>query len=444
MPIILMKKAFIRLGAMIAIASVVSGQNVWAQNQTQSSAQTAAIDFCKQSDAESCFYRAVDFAQGKGVPKEHLFANRLFLMACDKGVPDGCYVAGKAVHGGWDNVPKSASQAADLYARSCRMGHVDSCDWAYRVLANGKATKNIARAGIVMEAGCAQGVLLACANGAHIFYDGKRGEQPELADVQRAGPLAAKACDGGHKPEFSCILAEAVYLNPESPAFEPEKGVRYGQKNCDSGVAKSCSGLGSIYHMIEDYETGTPYFVKACEMGKTDVCDTARDWTNYLNQVAAYEAEIAAENAVIDPLLNARQYGQAVSAAINQLRSAEQAERTMTAAINAGAVRQVNTADLYVIASWFRSGPIHDAADRVLAGRGTGLEGTFGTGTNAPGMAAKRYKDLYGSSMPSRSVSSSPSAPSGPSISDVREQARRDFKAAHCNMNSSRALRACQ
>jgi TPR repeat protein len=406
-------------------------------------AQSAKERQCANGSGEDCFFAAADFATGKGVPENKQIAQRLFLQACEKGIPDGCHYAGTMSRKGQGNVPMNMELGISYHERACRMGHEDGCDSVYRALMMDGDYRDIPRGLIAMEAGCARGALKACGYGAVIFNDGGSRNLTQYIDQRRAGPMAGNACDKGNAS--LCPIAENSYLNPDSPAFNAAKGLRYATMNCDNGVKESCSNLGGIYHQIEDYESATRMYERSCELGNESVCKFARDWRKALTERAAWEAERAAEKRELDNLINARRYGDAINVALYQMRSSRQAEYATSAAMRANAMSQVGTQDLYVLASWFQSGPIRDAADREMRARGTGLEGTFGTGTNNAGQAAERYRSLYGSSMPTqRSSPSISNPPAGPSVSQVREQARRDFRNAHCNMNSSKSLHACR
>ena len=154
----------------------------------------------------------------------------------------------------------------------------------------------------------------------------------------------------------------------------------------------------------------------------------------------AYEEQKARNDAIINSALSQGQYGQAVYAAIHQLRSQAHLEQAVMAASRTGAMGQVNTNDLYVIASWFSSGPVRSAANAEMSARGTGLEGTFGEGTNTAGAASARWQEAYGSTLPSpSSSSSSPSAIAVPSAAQISAQTREKYRYAHCTMAGSNA-----
>jgi hypothetical protein len=109
----------------------------------------------------------------------------------------------------------------------------------------------------------------------------------------------------------------------------------------------------------------------------------------------------------------------------------------------------LNTQTLYVLASWFRDGAVAGAVSAELRGRGTGLEGTFGTGTNQPGMAEARWRAANGGGTSAyssyRPEPSSTLAPPVLSSADAASQTRSRYRTAHCEMaNSPRNSPACR
>ena len=106
----------------------------------------------------------------------------------------------------------------------------------------------------------------------------------------------------------------------------------------------------------------------------------------------------------------------------------------------------IATNDLYAAALWFSSGPVRQAADAELAARGTGLEGRFGTGTNSPGAADARWRELYGLSAPTYTSSSASSTPPPmASAADISAATRDRYRYAHCVMSGSNtSAQVCQ
>lgn len=130
-----------------------------------------------------------------------------------------------------------------------------------------------------------------------------------------------------------------------------------------------------------------------------------------------------------------------------QLRSGPLAKEVVKTAIRQNSMGALNTQTLYVLASWFRDGPVNAAVARHLRARGTGLEGTFGTGTNTPGAAEARWRtanggsaNAYGGYRPS--ASSVPAPAPMMSSSSAAEATRRRYRTAHCEMAGSNRITA--
>ena len=412
------------------------------------SAQSESEPACNAGDAEACFYTGAEYAQGLGVPEDKQKAVTFFLRACDGGIPDGCSTSGVLIRAGEGNLEKDVIKGVEYQERACAMGHVDGCEWALgnRISATSEAY-DLQKAIATAKAGCEAGVEKACAWGESWSWDGSKGKYPDMINMVDAGWFAERSCAQGDI--MGCYIAEQAYANPESAAFDAAKGLTYSLINCDEKKNEgSCRNVGGVYLDIGEHELGTLYMRRACEYGHEKACEVAADWERYLAEVAARDARIAARDKTISDLISAGRYGDAVSAALHQIGTKEHAEKAALAARSAGAMGQVRTEDLYALALWFPSGSVRAAADAEMSARGTGLEGTFGTGTNAPGMADARWKDLYGSSAPRYSSSSStPSAPQSTvlSSSDAAAQTREKYRWAHCTMKGSNPSAAvCQ
>jgi TPR repeat protein len=408
-------------------------------------AQSPSEPECLAGNAESCFYVAADYAQGKAVDRDFLMAQSFFLKACEGGIPDGCHYAADMSYAGQWEVPINKPRAINYRQKACEMGHEDACTRLLTELAYDDELQDVPRLIKTYETGCKNrpSCLEACSLGARITYDGLGGNYPDFIDYTRAGPLAARSCDGD--PNGECIIAENTHANPSSPAFDPRLAFKYVTINCEANSGASCGNLGRIYQDIEEFALSATYYEKACALDRDSFCPSAKDMRRYVTEVSERDARIAARQARIDQFLNTGDYAGAVNVALRELKSGDHAKQAAMATINANAMGSIATQDLYVLASWFRDGPIRNAADAEMARRGTGLEGTFGTGTNAPGMADKRYRDLYGSSMPSRATSSGTSSSTPPmkSSSQITADVRKKYRSAHCTMNNNANRNLC-
>lgn len=394
---------------------------------------------CQAGDAEGCFYTGAEYAQGMGVPEDKAKAVTWFLKSCDMGIPDGCTTSGYFYVNGDGNVQKDTVKGVEFMERACAMGHVDGCDKAIgqRLSAQSPA-HDFTKAVSTAKAGCEAGVRNPCFWGLYWAWDGNEGKYPSMIDMANAGWFAERTCDKYHD-EMGCSVAARVYADPEAPTFDAQKGLTYSMIRCDEqNSGGDCRNVAGVYLSIDEYEIGATYLRRACEKGHTESCDRATAWETYNREMAEYEAKIASLNAMVDTPLSQGRYGDAVSAAINATGSRDLAEKAILATKSAGRMSEVATNDLYAAALWFSSGPVRAAADAEMAARGTGLEGTFGTGTNEPGMADARWRQLYGSSAPTYSSSSSPFQPAPmKGASQISAETKQKYRWAHCTMKGS-------
>ncbi|MBY9067276.1 sel1 repeat family protein [Hyphomonas sp. WL0036] len=411
------------------------------------SAQTESEPACNAGDAEACFYTGAEYAQGIGAPEDKQKATTFFLKSCDMGIPDGCTTSGYFAINGDGNVPKNVVQGVEYMERACAMGHVDGCDKSIgqRLSATSPA-HDFDKAVATAKAGCEAGVRSPCFWGLYWAYDGSEGKYPSMIDAANAGWFAERACDKYHDV-MGCDVAARTYANPDAPTFDAQKGLLYSMIRCDEqNSGGDCRNVAGVYLAIEEYDIGATYLRRACEKGHTESCGRATEWETYNREMAEYTAKMASLNAMVDTPLAQGRYGDAVSAAINSTGSRDLAQKAILATKAAGRMGEVSTNDLYAAALWFNSGPVRAAADAELSARGTGLEGTFGTGTNEPGMADARWNALYGSSAP-RYASSSPSSSLPPmkSAAQISAETKQKYRWAHCTMRGSNtSAQVCQ
>lgn len=430
-----MFRFLIALGLLVAAGAAAEAQ------QSQSEAG------CRANNAEACFYTGAEYAQGLGVPENKQRAIEFFLRSCDMGIPDGCNTAGFIMSRGEGNVARNVRRGVELMERACIMGHEDGCSRSlgHRISASSEA-RDFNRAVATARAGCEAGVRNACLWGVDWTYDGDNGEYPQMINMTQAAWFGERACDN-YRDLKGCDVAARLYANPESETFDAMKGLRYSQIRCDEQQSGGdCRNVAAVYISIEEHQLGAQYYQRACANGHQDSCDMSRQWQTYFAEVAEYEAREAARATAVNAALSAGRYGDAVSAAINDARSRELAERAILAASSAGRMGDVATNDLYAAALWFSSGQVRQIADAEMAARGTGLEGTFGTGTNSPGAADARWRSLYGSSAPTYTASTpSFNPPPMASAAEISAATRQRYRYAHCVMSGSNtSAQVCQ
>lgn len=403
-------------------------------SQTSTSEQA-----CMKGSPDGCFNRALDYYDGAGVPQDIAKAVSFFSKACELGLSNSCMNAAMIAKSGGGNLAPDIELATVNFERACGLGVAQGCDNAFYYRGNEKSpVYNPAKGMLVVKNACAIGNENACFWGLYRAFDGKKGEFPNLIDKKEAAWFGEFTCRK-YNDSLGCHTAENYFADPSSPGFDAEKGLLYSKLSCDTySSSVSCYNVGSIYWQIEERNLTSQYLQKACDLGYAKSCQYAKDWREYAQKLTAYEEQKAKNDALINGALSQGQYGQAVSAAIHQLRSQEYVEKAVLATSSAGAMGQVNTNDLYVIASWFSSGPVRGAADSEMSARGTGLEGTFGEGTNTAGAADARWKAAYGGNMPSPSSSAStPSIKPMPSAAEISAQTREKYRYAHCVMSGS-------
>jgi len=407
-----------------------------------SSAEVPSEPDCAAGDRKACFETGTAYAQGNGVEASMNAAIPFFLRACDRGMPQGCTTAGLYILDGAGDLEPNLEAGMHILEAGCTRGDDKGCESTVGYLtAENSPMADTGKVVDVLIQGCKTGSMWACGWGARAAQDGYGGKYPDMADISKAAVIGEMGCEKGNLS--ACVVSETLFGDPSSQLFDAEKSLEYSEVNCDSDIAESCNNLARVYYMINELERGTVAYERACELGMEQTCAEAKSFRAYLTAKADYEAAEAERAATINGLINAGRYGEAVNTAIYQMGSANQVEAAVRAANSAGAMSSLNTQDLYVVAAWFSSGEVRRIADAEMSSRGTGLEGTFGTGTNTAGAADARWKELYGSSIPTTRTSS-PSAPSTRTFGagDAAAQVRDKYRTAHCEMAGSNASAA--
>lgn len=400
-------------------------------------AQTPSETACAAGDGGACFRAGEAYSQGAGVAPSPNTSIPFFLMACDRGMLEGCASAGVLVMDGAGDLGADPEAGMFFLETGCGRGNDKSCESAvgYRTAASHVMADKTKVVDLLIK-GCKAGSMWACGWGARAAFDGYSGKYPEMTDTSKAAEIGKAGCEKGNLS--ACVVSETIFGDPSSELFDAARSLEYSEVNCDSDIAESCNNLARVYYMIDELELGTTAYEKACALGMQAACSDSKRMRNYLIEKAAYDAAEAERSAAISNLINAGRFGEAVNSAIYQFGSVNSLEMAVRAAQQAGAMSSLNTQDLYVVASWFSSGEVRRFADAEMSARGTGLEGQFGTGTNSAGAADARWKELYGSSLPTVRTSAPSSPPTATlGAGDAAAQVRDKYRYAHCEMAGS-------
>lgn len=396
---------------------------------------------CSKGGAEACFYAGADYASGgNGLEMSKPKAAELFIKACDLGVPDGCFYTARWYRFGEEGISADPARGIELYETACKMGHEEACQALLSVLGRDeKGEKDIPRLVSAFEEGCANESIKACDWGGKFFYDGWRGENPDVVDGVRGAPLSYKTCKSTGS-EFHCPVAENMYANPTSPIFDAERALELTTINCDADAKESCSNLGRIFAIVEDYEMAIGPYEKSCELGDQGSCDYAKDLRRYIDEVAAWNAKQEARRAEMASMLNSGDYNGAVATAVSVYSSTVYAEQAVLATSSAGQMGSVDDYDLKVLEHWFQSGQIGGLVRSEMRRRGLAISGednSWARDMQTISSANQRFNAARSNST-YRPIEQAP-APAGNSVSSASAtaQVRQKYRDAHCTMNNN-------
>ncbi|KCZ47521.1 tetratricopeptide repeat protein [Hyphomonas pacifica] len=397
---------------------------------------------CEAGDVDACINQGIRYQHGIEIEASWSGAAEYWGKACKLGMSDGCQMASEVYRGLADGFPADYRRLVMVESHGCELGMPLHCaDAALRLYSGDGVDQNVELALPLFGKACEMEDAMSCAIAATEYLDGEQGTP---VDAEKAVVYGKKGC--ALDQQDACRLVEAAYMLPKYSTFEPQEGFDYALNNCAGGSKESCANLGNVYVEIGEYDLGVENYEKACGMGMDEACDVAANYKTWLEERAAYEAWLeqqAERKTQLYQMIARGNLDGAMKAALYDYGSTDLAEYVATKASDYSGF---STNNLYVLSLWFPGQAIGAAADRELASRGTGLEGRFGEGTNAPGMAEARYRAAYGSSPPSYTASVSlPSQPRMKSAAEISAATRDRYRWAHCTMSGSNtSAKVCQ
>jgi TPR repeat protein len=425
---------------------------------------------CDAGVPNACSNLAVLYMTGRGVEAEPARGIAMFDAACRLGSAEGCdnaktarsRAAAAAARAAAKPVVKASTVAGSVQA--CLDGSQGDCMRAGEAYSFGKGVaKDFVAARPMVERACLGGHAVSC------YYAGSNFEIDDGGppDLVKAGLYYEKACEGrvvrsgcGNLGRFYelaenfelsavaygkvCSDEEIEYCRKQGQVLHKMGRIAEAlpllERACAADNGGACSLLGYVQADMEDWANANASYAKACRLGETEQCAYSKQLARDFAAREAWHAERGAERAEVAKLIQSGNTARAADYAVYQLRSGPLASEVVQSAMRSNKMGAFNTQTLYVLASWFRSGPVSGAVNAELRARGTGLEGTFGKGTNAPGMAEARWKAQNGDSASYsnyRPSQSSTPKPATLSSADAASQTRNRYRTAHCQMPSS-------
>ncbi len=383
---------------------------------------------------DACQTRARNMAASGMEQRDAARLAEAWRIVCSFKDRESCAEAARLYANGGPGLEPDPRIAANFYARACEFRDKEACgkalDWFSRPGAN---NRDIRRMAYLYSDQCTQGTASACETGAFIVSDGFGNRFSGISDLELSRKMAETGCATGRSPN-SCLLAEMLYGDGSLEGANKAQALRYARMNCDGGEDASCLRLGVDAQQSANWGEAAAFYAKACNLGSGVGCKHAAE----AERMRAYLAQQQAVKAGFLKALESGDYAAATHAAIYEYKSKDYLAEAIRYIAGKGRMGYLPTEHLYVTALWFPSGDVNAAANTEMRKRGTGLEGTFGTGTNNPGQAAARWQSAYGRSASSYGGSSSGGSftPSPmPSASEIASQTRKKYHHVNCVMS---------
>ncbi len=223
---------------------------------------------CDGSEMIACSMLGSLYAEGNGVEKDYLKAEKLLRKSCEAGEMDvGCGELAMFYNHGW-GVSKDLEQAKRLYQQSCDAKNIISCDHLANLLADSGAVE---KALTLRKDACDKGLLSSCGALARMYLEGLGISK----DVGVGTRLYRQACDGGDSD--SCNAFGIAYQYGKGVALDYFKAAALYAKACEMKNIFACANLGAMYitgsGVAKDTLRGLQFYEKACDANDLESCD---------------------------------------------------------------------------------------------------------------------------------------------------------------------------
>jgi len=223
---------------------------------------------CERSEMMACSMLGSLYAEGRGVEKDYIIAEKLLRKSCESGERDvGCGELAMFYNHGW-GVGKDLEQAKQLFQKSCDSGNEISCDHLANLLED---SNDVATALTLRKKACDKGLLSSCGSLAHMYLEGLG----VAKDIGVGTSLYRRACDGGDSD--SCNAFGVAYEYGKGVALDYEKAAALYTKACEMNNVFACGNLGSMYiagsGVTKDIKRGLQFYERACDAKDLDSCD---------------------------------------------------------------------------------------------------------------------------------------------------------------------------
>ena len=185
--------------------------------------------------------------------------------ACELGVADGCFAAGKQLQGTESDM-RMPKRALEYFERACGAGHAQAC---YQAGRGRQGSEERSRAVEYFRMACQQKIAEACAElGQALAW----GSSPDWTGVFAAH---LSACELGIVR--SCTIVGDQYRARSGAVVDAATAGRAFDKGCQAGDGHCCNELGFMRirgKLPRDDAKSVEEFRKSCNAGNQSGCDS--------------------------------------------------------------------------------------------------------------------------------------------------------------------------
>lgn len=267
-------------------------------------------------------------------------------------------------------------QAADYLQPACERGSTPACDALWPLLLETKyGILDSARFYSVFGQSCRTGAMANCDSGALVASGGFVGEwDASHMDYRRIRTFAEPGC--AQNRVNSCYGMTILYLSPDSPSYQLDKGIQFARKACDLGQLYACTAGSDAINAQDNFEAAKRsadlYALnkKACDAGQTVYCAGLANIGTMASRVGQQGAINAWHMFMVDQGISAGDWGASVSYAVNDARSPAATRYAVERAAAAGRMQDLGQNDLYSVQHFYSAEKAGRLASAELSRRG--------------------------------------------------------------------------
>lgn len=273
-------------------------------------------------------------------------------------------------------------QAADYLQPACERGSAAACEAIWPVLLETKyGLRDSARFYRIFAKACQAGEMVSCEDGALVASGAVSTEwQQAYKDYRRIRTFGEPGC--AQNRAKACYGMMVLYLSPDSPSYQLDKGIQFARKACDLGEVYACTSGSDAINALQNFDAAERsadlYALnkRACDAGQTVYCAGLANIGTMASRVGQQGAINAWHMFMVDQGISSGDWGASVAYAVNEARSPAATRYAVERAAAAGRMQDLGQNDLYSVQHFYSAEKAGRLASSELSRRGNQRAGS--------------------------------------------------------------------